>query len=164
MPAEPDAVRPLPVPTGRASNTPVVLPAGARVPRGAREAGPSRSTGVLSDRTCHVVVDAALSVHAALGTRHAAVTYRNALVAELALRAQRALVSPAFSVMYKHKIVGTYTADLLVDGRVMVNVVADPVLDDVHKTDMVRGLAAGEVDVGLVLNFAQTELAFARIY
>ena len=50
-----------------------------------------------------------------------------------------------------------------VEERVLVVVKADPQLTSEHRTEMVRGLAAGGVRVGLVFNFSVAELFFARI-
>ena len=51
----------------------------------------------------------------------------------------------------------------LVDDRVLVQVVADRTLTPAHKTETLRGLAAGGVEVGLVFNFGLPELFFSRM-
>ena len=47
--------------------------------------------------------------------------------------------------------------------RVLAIVKADPRLTEDHRTETVRGLAAGGVRVGLVFNFGVPELFFARV-
>lgn len=121
------------------------------------------SLEVLEDRVCSEVIDAAYAVYEALGAMHAPDTYRRALAAELAGRELSTHRDATFSVVYKGRVVGDFDADLLVDERVLVQVVADPALTPEAKTDTVRGLAAGGVKVGLVFNFGAGELFFARI-
>lgn len=121
------------------------------------------SSEILEDRACADVIDAAFAVHEALGVAHEAATYLNALTHELVSRGLTAHRQATFSVVYKGRVVGSFAADLLVAERVLVQVVADRALSPEHKTDTLRGLAAGGVKVGLVFNFGAAELFFARI-
>lgn len=121
------------------------------------------SAEMLEDRTCAETVDAAVAVHEALGSWHAPDTYKGALALELASRGLRVHRDATLSVVYKQKVVGSFPADLLIDERVLVMVRADRVLDDTQRVEVVRGLAAAEIRVGLVVNFGLPELFFARI-
>ena len=121
------------------------------------------SAEILEDRACAETIDAAMQVHEALGVSHAPDTYKSALAVELRHRNLRCHRHATFSVLYRESVVGTFAADLLVEDRVLVQVAADPSLTPEHKTDTVRGLAAGGVKVGLVFNFGLPELFFARI-
>lgn len=132
-------------------------------PLPARAARHGLSASILEDRTCADVIHAAFAVHEALGVAHAPATYLNALTHELVSRGRTAHREATFSVLFKGRVVGSFAADLLVDERVLVQVVSDRSLSGEHKTDTVRGLAAGGVKVGLVFNFGAAELFFARI-
>jgi GxxExxY protein len=121
------------------------------------------SQDILADRTCAETIDSAFAVHRALGGLHAPDTYLRALVVELGARGIPVHRGATFSVVYREKIVGNFASDLLVDERVVVRVVADPALYLEHKTEMVRGLSAGGVRLGLVFNFGVGDLQFARI-
>ena len=121
------------------------------------------STEMLLDRACSETLDAAVAVHQALGTGHAAATYKGALVVELLHRGLTAHRDATFSVLYRGQVVGALVADILVDERVLVQVKADAQLTDAHKLDTLRGLAAGGVRVGLAVNFGVPELWFARV-
>jgi GxxExxY protein len=118
---------------------------------------------VLEDRACSETLDAAYAVHEALGAAHEASTYLNALAAELHGRGFVAHRRATFSVLYKGQVVGSFAADLLVEERLLVQVSADRALLPEHKSDTLRGLAAGGVKVGLAFNFGAAELFFARI-
>jgi len=118
---------------------------------------------VLSDRAVATTIDAAMLVHQQLGVAHVSATYLGALAIELATRDLTFHRDATFSVLYRKKVVGSYRADLLVADRLLVSVVADRSLTPEHKTETIRGLAAGGVDVGLVFNFGLPELFFSRI-
>lgn len=121
------------------------------------------SPEVLEDRATSETIDAAFYVHEALGVAHDAATYRAALVVELVHRGHRVNRDATFSVLFRERIVGTFRADLLVDDRLLVQIRADLALTDAHRTETIRGLAAGGVKLGLVFNFGLPELFFARI-
>lgn len=118
---------------------------------------------VLEDRACAETVDAAAAVHDALGAWHAPATYLEALTVELAHRGLRAHRSASISVLYRGRVVGSLEADLLVEDRLLILVRAERELLDIARLDVLRGLAAANVRVGLLLNFGATELNFARI-
>lgn len=122
------------------------------------------SVEVLQDRVCAETLDAAYAVHAALGPAHDRITYRNALVVELLARNTRAERNATFSVLYRQKVVGTFEADVLVEGQVLVQVNASPMLTEAQKSVTLRGLAAGGVKLGLAFNFGAPELFFARLF
>ncbi len=121
------------------------------------------SAEVLNDRACAESIDAAFCVHEALGVLHSQETYARAFGVELAERELRVHQKATLSVVYKKRVVGNFVADLLVEDRVLIKVVAEPFLSAEAKSDTVRGLSAGGVKVGLVFNFGVPELFFARI-
>ena len=131
------------------------------LPKGALRHGLSKE--ILEDRVCSETLAAAVAVHEELGSWHAAATYKNALAVEIHTRGLDVARDATLSVLYKQNVVGTFAADLLVDDRLLVVVRADPRLTDDHRTETVRGLAAGKARVGLVFNFGVPELFFARV-
>ena len=126
-----------------------------------RRAGLSQE--IVDDRACGDTLDAAFQVHAALGAWHAAETYLNALAVEVQSRGLVTHRNASLSVVYKSKVVGSLVADLLVEERVLVLVRADAVLTDAARVDVLRGVAASGVRVGLAFNFGLPELVFARV-
>ena len=104
-----------------------------------------------------------MAVHAALGAGHAVDTYKNALAVEFKARGLLFHREPTFSVLYRSKVVGAFVADLVVEDRVLLQIASEPALSGHHKTDTLRGVVAGGVQVGLAFNFGGPALAFARI-
>ncbi|MFZ9888727.1 MAG: GxxExxY protein, partial [Myxococcota bacterium] len=111
------------------------------------------SPAILEDRVCAETLDAALAVHEALGVAHTAATYRNALAIELVARGLAAHRRASFSVLYRGQVVGSFDADLLVEERLLVQVVAGGALSDDVKSDTVRGLVTGGVKLVLLFRF-----------
>lgn len=110
---------------------------------------PDRST----DQTAHVVIGAALEVHRTLGPGFLESVYEEALASELNERTipferQRKIVVP-----HKGRTVGEGRVDLLVDGRVIVELKAIEAFAPIHTAKMISYLKATGLSVGLVINF-----------
>jgi len=56
-------------------------------------------------------------------------------------------------VFYGDKVVGEYSADLLVDGKVIVEIKAAAKLAPENEAQLLNCLKATDVEVGLLLNF-----------
>ncbi len=71
------------------------------------------------------VIAAAFEVHNSLGCGLIEKVYENALTHELVLSGHEVSAQREFTVHYKDRDVGTYYADLVVDGKVIVEVKAE---------------------------------------
>jgi len=56
-------------------------------------------------------------------------------------------------VSYEGKVVGEYFADMLVDGKVIVEIKASNGLAREHEAQLLNYLKATKIEVGLLLNF-----------
>lgn len=56
-------------------------------------------------------------------------------------------------VYYKNKRVGEYYADLLIEGKVIVEVKAISELNKIHETQLINYLKATGIEIGLLINF-----------
>src|SRR5215471_20763768 len=68
------------------------------------------------------VIGAAYEVSNVLGAGFLEKVYERALVQELSLRGVKAVTQAPFPIAYKGKHVGTYSADLVVEDRLLVEV------------------------------------------
>lgn len=59
-------------------------------------------------------------------------------------------------VIYDGIIVGDFTADLLVEGRILIELKANQSLVAANKVQLVNYLTATGIDIGLLLNFGAT--------
>lgn len=107
------------------------------------------------------VIKAAYSVCNSLGAGFLEKVYENALAVELKSSGVAVTQQEPIEVFYRGQLVGSYVADLLVDGKVLVEVKAVSRLDKSHEVQLVNYLKATGVEVGLLLNFG-TELQVRR--
>lgn len=79
--------------------------------------------------------------------------YKNALIHELGLNGIKAYDEVPIKVFYKGLEVGVFKADLLVDGRVVIELKAVDTLNKIHEVQLVNYLTATGIDDGLLVNF-----------
>jgi len=58
-------------------------------------------------------------------------------------------------VLYEGEVVGDYVADIVVDGKVIVEVKAIKSLEEIHEVQIVNYLKATKIEVGLLINFGK---------
>src|SRR4029450_13705654 len=85
---------------------------------------------------CGQVIGAAMKVHSALGPGFLESVYQNALIWELRKRGIKADAQRPISVYYDGQIVGAFTADLLVNGALIVELKASQSLAKAHEVQL----------------------------
>ena len=68
------------------------------------------------------------------------------------------------SVYYEGEIVGEYLADLLVEGKIIVELKAVQKLADEHEAQLLNYLKATPCEIGLLLNFGPEPQIARKIY
>ena len=109
------------------------------------------------------IIGAAMKVHSTLGNGFQEVIYQRALAIEMGkagLSFQRELEMPIF---YDDQEIGSRRVDFLVEDKVMVELKALTVLEDVHLAQAINYLEAYKLEVGLLLNFGAKSLQFKRV-
>ena len=109
------------------------------------------------------IIGCAYTVGTGLGSGFLEKVYENALCHELrkvgfAVEQQRSL-----RVCYDGVIVGDYVADVVVEGRVIVELKAVRALDDIHVAQCLNYLKATGLSVCLLLNFGTARVQVKRI-
>ena len=99
------------------------------------------------------VIECFYRVYESLGFGFLEAVYRRALAVELRERNLAVLLEAPIDVMYKGCRVGSYRLDLLVEGRIAVEVKATEVLAPTAKRQLLNYLRATALDVGLLLHF-----------
>lgn len=102
------------------------------------------------------IIGCAISVHNALGAGFIEKVYENALSLELTIQGHSVKQQHPIAVYYRDLVVGEYTADLVVDDKVIVELKAVTSLAPIHEVQLVHYLRATGMEVGLVLNFGQS--------
>lgn len=88
--------------------------------------------------------------------------YQKALVLELRKAELRVECEKPIQVTYAGVVVGDFTADMLVEGVILVENKAVQALILAHEVQLVNYLTATGVEVGLLLNFGAEKLEFKR--
>ena len=79
--------------------------------------------------------------------------YENAMMIEFRKAVISAVSQSPIKVLYEDEIIGEYFADILVDGKVIVEIKAVKNLLVDHEAQVLNYLKATNVEVGLLLNF-----------
>src|SRR5258708_5774871 len=106
------------------------------------------------------VVGLAMKIRRKLGPGFVEVVYQNALILELSRAHFSVECQHPLKVKYEDTVVGEFTADLLVDGTLLVELKAARAIDPAHETQLMNYLHATGLETGLLLNFGAPSLQF----
>jgi GxxExxY protein len=111
------------------------------------------------------IIGASYEVHNFLGNGFQEVIYQRALAYEMrkkGLLFAREIEQPIFYKELEQPI-GTRRADFMVEGKVLVELKAIIVLEDVHTAQLLNYLRAYKIEVGLLINFGSKSMTFKRL-
>jgi GxxExxY protein len=109
------------------------------------------------------ILGAAMKLHNVLGCGFLEGVYENALATEMKNCGLAAEQQKSFPVRYEGVVIGDYAADLIVEGRVVVECKAVNNLEPAHEAQLLNYLKASGLRVGLLLNFARPKLQYRRM-
>jgi len=102
------------------------------------------------------IIGAAYKVHNALGSGFLEKVYQNSLAIELQALGFSVELEKPITVYYYGKAVGNYVADIIVDGKVLLETKAVKELSGVHEAQILNYLKATGIEVGLLINFGRS--------
>lgn len=108
------------------------------------------------------IIGAAFEVYNILGYGFLEKVYQRALQVELLRRGHLAEIEHAIKVKFKDAIVGEYAADLLVDGKVIVELKVAKEYNSQDEPQLLNELKATGIEVGLLINFGRKKVEFKR--
>ncbi len=111
---------------------------------------PSR---LVHEQTTGRILAAFFAVHRELGFGFVDAVYLRALILELASRGVQAEQDIPLGVFYKGRKIGTFAADLLVDGKVVVAVRAGAEVHDADRVQLLNAMRCSQAEVGMLLHF-----------
>ena len=116
-------------------------------------------TDALTER----IIGCAFAVSNGLGCGFLEKVYENALAHELRKAGLNVQQQWPVRVHYDGQVVGDYVADLLVEGRVLLELKAVKELDDAHMAQCLNYLNATGLRLCLLLNFAKPRVEVRRV-
>ena len=109
------------------------------------------------------VIGAAMEVHRVLGPGFLETAYQRGLEIELRQQCIAYESQRRIGLNYKGESLGDHVLDLVVEGRVVVELKAVKELGEHHRAQVISYLKAARLPVGLLLNFAKANLEHRRV-
>ena len=115
------------------------------------------------DAVTRTVIGAAQRVSSVLGQGFLEKVYENGLALELRRAGLTVEQQCPVHVRYEGEIIGDYVADLIVEGKVAVELKAVTCLERQHRSQCINYLRATGLKICLLINFGQRSLEVRRI-
>lgn len=109
------------------------------------------------------IIGCAMEVHRTLGSGFQEVIYQRALAIEMTQQRLEYSREHEMKIYYKDTEIGSRRVDFFVEEKVMVELKAISLLEDVHLAQSINYLEAYNLEVGLLINFGGRSLEFKRV-
>lgn len=111
----------------------------------------------------HKIIGCAMRVHSILGNGFQEVIYQRSLAIEFSKKDLKFTRELEFPVYYEGNNVGTRRVDFLIEDKIMVEIKAISMLENVHLAQAINYLEAYKLEIGLLINFGAKSLEFKRV-
>ena len=118
---------------------------------------------MLEQELCYRIQGCVFDVYRELGHGFLEKVYERALLLELSAQGLQAEAQYPLQVRYREQVVGEYFADIVVEGRVLLERKAQDKLNGAHKAQVLNYLKASGIRVGLLINFAYPKADILRL-
>jgi GxxExxY protein len=108
------------------------------------------------------IMAAAFEVHNILGYGFLENVYEKALLKELHLRGIAAEAQKEITVTYKGEDLGSYFADIVVNGEIILELKAVENLNKYHEAQILNYLKATGFPLGILINFGKEKVEYKR--
>jgi GxxExxY protein len=118
---------------------------------------------IVHSELSHEIMAAVFEVHNTLGPGFLEEIYEDALAYELELRQIPNERQKAITVSYKGRAVGQHRLDLVIGGKVVLELKAASSLTDAFKQQTLSYLKATGLKLGILINFGTPRVEYVRI-
>ena len=115
------------------------------------------------DKVTEKIIGCAYTVGNRLGCGFLEKIYENALVIEMRKAGLRVAQQQLMEVRYDEFVVGTYVADLVVEGTVLLEIKAVKFFDEIHTAQCLNYLKATGLPLALLINFGRPRVDIKRV-
>ena len=119
---------------------------------------------ITTDQLITEVVECAKRIRRQLGPGFLEKVYKNAMVVELRKLKLNFETEKLIQVLYDGIVVGEYRTDIIVEGRLILELKATQDLSIANEVQLVNYLTSTQIDDGLLINFGADKLQFKRKY
>jgi len=108
------------------------------------------------------IIGCAFTVFNSMGPGYLESVYERCMLIELQKSGLVASSQQSIKVMYDNHIVGEFTADIIVENSIIVELKAVSHLTKIHEAQLVNYLVSTQKDVGLLINFGSSKVQIKR--
>ena len=119
---------------------------------------------ITTDQLITEVIECAKRIRRQLGPGFLEKVYKNAMVVELRKLKLNFETEKLIQVLYDGIVVGEYRTDIIVEGRLILELKATQDLTIANEVQLVNYLTSTGIDDGLLINFGSDKLQFKRKY
>lgn len=109
------------------------------------------------------IIGCAMEVHRELGNGFQEVIYQRAMAIEMSKIGLSFCREYEMEIIYKGEHIGTRRVDFFVEGKIMVELKAVVLLEDVHLAQAINYIEVYGLEIGLLINFGNSSLQFKRV-
>lgn len=119
---------------------------------------------ITADQLITEIIECAKRIRRQLGPGFLEKVYKNAMVVELRKLKLNFETEKLIQVLYDGIVVGEYRTDIIVDGKLILEIKATQDLSIANEVQLVNYLTSTQIDDGLLINFGSDKLLFKRKY
>ena len=108
------------------------------------------------------IIGCAYNVYNNMGAGFLESVYEKCIAIEFDKITLHAVFQQPLNVFYEGQQVGSYTADIIIEEKVIVELKAVRTLSTTHEVQLVNYLAATRLPIGLLINFGETKVEIKR--
>ena len=116
------------------------------------------------DQLITEVIECAKRIRRQLGPGFLEKVYKNAMVVELRKLKLNFETEKLIQVLYDGIVVGEYRTDIIVEGKLILELKATQDLSIANEVQLINYLTSTQIDDGLLINFGSDKLLFKRKY
>ena len=119
---------------------------------------------ITADQLITEIIECAKCIRRQLGPGFLEKVYKNAMVVELRKLKLNFKTEKLIQVLYDGIVVGEYRTDIIVEGKLILELKATQDLSIANEVQLVNYLTSTQIDDGLLINFGSDKLQFKRKY
>ena len=119
---------------------------------------------ITADQLITEIIVCAKCIRRQLGPGFLEKVYKNAMVVELRKLKLNFETEKLIQVLYDGIVVGEYRTDIIVEGKLILELKATQDLSIANEVQLVNYLTSTQIDDGLLINFGSDKLQFKRKY